>query len=106
MCCCHAIYPQISGRTSVAVYLERLGKSGTFPEEINSHILAAAGEYGAARAAWGEYEKHLGNEETTEVSDSWMIEEHRLAGATAIRLSIEHEQAAIDQIQEALAAFH
>jgi hypothetical protein len=100
---CHAIYPQISGRASAAVYLERLGKSSTFPGAINERILAAAESYGAARAAWGGYEKHLGNEEVAEASDSWMIEEHRLAGAAAIRQAIEHERAAIDQVQQALA---
>jgi DNA-binding transcriptional MerR regulator len=100
---CHAIYPQISGRASAAVYLERLGKSAIFPGAINEHILAAAESYGAARAAWGEYEKHLGNEEAAEASDSWMIEEHRLAGAAAIRRAIDHERAAIDRVQQALA---
>jgi len=101
---CHAIYPQISGRASAAVYLERLGKSGIFPGAINELILAAAGSYKDARAAWGKYEKHLGNEETAEASDSWTVEEHRLAGAAAIRQAVEHESQAIDQIQQALAA--
>jgi DNA-binding transcriptional MerR regulator len=101
---CHAIYPQISGRASAAVYLERLGRSGIFPGAINERVLAAAGAYGAARAAWGEYEKHLGNEETAEASDSWMVEEHRLAGVAAIRRAIEHEREAVDQVQQALAA--
>ena len=101
---CHAIYPQISGRASAAVYLERLGKSSIFPGAINEHILAAAAAYGAARAAWGDYEKHLGNEEVAEASDSWLIEEHRLAGAAAIRRALEHEKVAIDQVQQALAA--
>jgi DNA-binding transcriptional MerR regulator len=101
---CHAIYPQISGRASAAVYLERLGKSGIFPEAGNARVLAAAKSYGDARAAWGEYEKHLGNEETAEASDSWMVEEHRLAGAAAIRQAIEHEKMAIDQVQQVLAA--
>jgi len=101
---CHAIYPQISGRASAAVYLERLGKSSIFPGAINEHILVAAEAYQAARAAWGEYEKHLGNEETAEASDSWMVEEHRLAGAAAIRQAIEHERAAIDQVRQALVA--
>jgi hypothetical protein len=99
---CHAIYPQVSGRASAAAYLERLGKSSIFPGAINVHIMAAAEAYGAARAAWGEYEKHLGNEETAEVSDSWMVEEHRLAGAAAIRKAIEHEKAAVDRVQQAL----
>jgi DNA-binding transcriptional MerR regulator len=101
---CHAIYPQISGRASAAVYLERLGRSSIFPGAINEHILAAADAYGAARAAWGDYEKHLGNEEMAEASDSWLIEEHRLAGAAAIRQAIEYERAAINEVQQGLAA--
>jgi hypothetical protein len=95
---------QESGRASAAAYLDRLGKSSIFPGAINKHILAAADAYGAARAAWGDYEKHLGNEEVAEASDSWMVEEHRLAGAAAIRQAIEHERVAIDEVQQALAA--
>jgi DNA-binding transcriptional MerR regulator len=101
---CHAIYPQISGRVSAAVYLERLGKASIFPGVINERILAAAEAYQAARAAWGDYEKHLGNEEVAEASDSWLVEEHRLAGAAAIRQAIEQEREAIDEVQQALAA--
>jgi len=100
---CHAIYPQISGRTAAAVYLERAGKASIFTGAVNEHILAAADAYRAVRGAWGEYEKHLGNEEVAEASDSWMVEEHRLAGATAIRQAIAHERAALDQVQQTLA---
>jgi DNA-binding transcriptional MerR regulator len=95
---------QISGRVSAAVYLERLGKASIFPGAINEHILAAAEAYQAARAAWGDYEKHLGNEEVAEASDNWLIEEHRLAGTAAIRRATEHEKTAIEQVQQALAA--
>ena len=80
-----------------------MGKSSIFPGAINERILAAADAYEAARAAWGDYEKHLGNEEMAEASGSWLVEEHRLAGAAAIRQAIEHEKAAIDQVQQALA---
>jgi hypothetical protein len=101
---CHAIYPQISGRTCTAVYLQRLGEAGVFHQEVNARILAAAQEYLAARAAWGEYERHLGNRVIAEVGNGWMIEERRLAGTAAIRQAIEHEEAAIAEVREALGA--
>jgi hypothetical protein len=88
---------------SAAVCLKRLGGSGIFPGALSERILAAAESYGTARAAWGDYEKHLGNEEVAEASDSWMVEERRMAGAAAIRQAIEHEKAAIDRVQQALA---
>jgi hypothetical protein len=99
---CHAIYPQISGRAAAALFLKRLGESGIFQTQVNAQILAAAKAYHAARAAWGEYERHLGNEEAAEVSDSWMIEARRLAGAAAIHKAIKHEKTAISQIQRVL----
>jgi DNA-binding transcriptional MerR regulator len=101
---CHAIYPQVSGRASAAVYLKRLAESEVFADGVNAHILAAAREYEAARAAWGEYEKHLGNEETAEASDSWMIEKHRLAGAAAIRQARAHEETALERVRQVLVA--
>ena len=101
---CHAIYPQISGRACVAVFLKRLGESETFQKEISMQILTAVGEYRAARAAWGEYERHLGNEETAEASNSWLIDEHRRADAAAIHRAIEHETAAVAEIKKGLTA--
>lgn len=103
---CHCIYRQFTGRKCAAIYLTRIAE--LFPPAVSAHILAAAKEYEAAYAAWGEWEQALGQtpERNTysEVPSLWKIPANRKAGAAAIRKAAVHEQAAAEEIGQALAA--
>ena len=103
---CHAICPQISGRKSAAVYLSRV--AGEFPKTGRDHLLAAAKAYEAAFAAWREWGKHLGPNESrktlAQLKKAWRVKKNREAGAAAIRKALEREKAAIEEIKKALAS--
>jgi len=94
-----AIYRQAAGRKCMAVYLRRVAKE--FPEKSASHILAAAGEYEAAWAEWGEWEKYLSKNTPNK---AWETKLNRLAGAAAITRARKHEQLAASEIYKGLAA--
>lgn len=99
---CYAIYPQWTARKCTAVYLARTANE--FSGDIKAYILAAAKEYEEAFAAWEEWERQLGREHPSLGFDErWNSEEHRLAGAVAVRRAIKHEKAAIDELEKALA---
>ena len=108
---CHALNPQWTLRNSTAVYLKRLAERKTFPKQANDHLIAAAKEYRAAYQAWNEmvvdhlppnWAKEAGWK-TSAPKDAWSLEANRRAGADCIRQAIEHEKAALAEIEEALA---
>lgn len=96
---CHNIYPQWTARKCTATYLRRAAKE--FPRAVAHHVRAAARQYDAAYAAWQEWEEHLGRADKAP-KNAWSTKKHRLAGAAAIREAIEHERAAIAEVESAL----
>jgi len=97
---CHAVNPQWSVRNSTGVYLERLVSAKAFPEQTNERLLSAAEEYKSAYAAWREFYRQLGH---VAPENAWNLEEHRRAGAAAVRKALGHEKVAIDVLEKALA---
>ena len=96
---CHDINPQWAVRNSTAVYLRRVAESGVFTEEVNRHILDAAGAYRAAYAEWGELYELLGHGATEAQRKN---KERREAGAAAVRRGLEYEKAGVEQLRAAL----
>jgi hypothetical protein len=96
---CHCAYPQISGRPSAAKYLAGLGRSKLLGKAASAHVLAAAGRYAAASAAWDVWGKHLGHAGPRK---GWETKKHRRAGASAICEALNQETLAIDEIERAL----
>ena len=89
-------------RNSTSVYFKRVAEAGLFAAPVNAHLLAAADEYRAAYESWQQlYNQYLGHgvpeakRKTTE---------HRLGGAAAVRQGLEHEKAALTELERALAA--
>jgi len=102
---CHSINRQMSARKCAAAYLREAATE--FPEKVADRILAAATEYEAARAAWGEWESHLGQAggrtKIGELKEVWSLKKNREAGAAAIRKALDRERAAVAEIEKALA---
>lgn len=100
---CHAVNRQSSGRKCAAAWLARA--AAAFPDPAAGHIRAAAREYQAAYAAWDEFTRHLGAEETLELAKiRWADPKARSAGAAAVRKALKHEQAAVEAVRRALAS--
>ena len=98
---CHAINPQWTARNSTAVYLERLAATKAFSEKVTMHLHAASKEYKSAYADWQEFYRQLGYV-APEYPHVWNMKKNRLAGAAAIRMALQHEQAAINELKNAL----
>ena len=99
---CHDVNGQWSVRNSTGVYLKRVAGAGLFSEQVNAHLLAAADEYRAAYESWQQlYSQYLGHGVPEEKRKT---REHRLAGAGAVRRGLEHEKAALAEVERALAA--
>ena len=89
-------------RNSTSVYLRRTAEQGLFAEDVTAHLLAAAREYRSAYQSWQQlYVQYLGHGVPEEKRKT---REHRLAGAAAVRQGLEHERAALAQVERALAA--
>ena len=103
---CHAVYPQISGRRSAAVYLRTV--AAEFPKATRGHLLAAAKSYEAAFAAWQEWGQHLGPDDSrktlAQLKKAWRVKKKRGAAAAAIRRALQHERVAIGDVKEAMAS--
>lgn len=98
---CHDINGQWTVRNSTAVYLKRVTNQDVFPSAVNAHLRAAAGEYRSAYESWqGLYYKYLGHGVPEEERKT---KEHRVRGAAAIRQGLEHEKAALAELEKALA---
>ena len=80
---CHAIMPQVSGRKCATVYLHRV--AGEFPAKARRHVLAAAGAYDAAFAAWQRWRERLGPDDACKTLDDlkkrWRVRARRRAGS-------------------------
>jgi hypothetical protein len=99
---CHNINGQWSLRNSTGVYLRRAAGAGLFPESVNAQLLAAAQSYRAAYESWQElYDRYLGHHVP---EPHRKTAAHRQAGAAAVRQGLEHERAALAEIERALAA--
>jgi hypothetical protein len=96
---CHAINPQWAIRNSTAVYLDRLARSTVFPAGANRHLLAAASDYRCAYLAWQDFYRELGHGAP---EGAWDTARNRLAGAAAARSWLEHEIAALAEVDQAL----
>jgi RNA polymerase sigma-70 factor (ECF subfamily) len=97
---CHAINPQWAIRNSTAVYLDRLARSTVFPPATNRHLLAAASDYRCAYLAWQDFYRELGHGAP---DGAWDTARNRLAGAAAAQSWLEHETAALAEVEQALA---
>jgi hypothetical protein len=102
----YSIYPQWTARQCTARYLQRVAQE--FATPVSSHILAAAQQYESAYAAWQEWETHLGRlgPRGKAPENAWESEEHRKAGAAAVRQALAHEKAAIAELAKALELLH
>ena len=103
---CHAIMPQVSGRKSVAVYLERVAEE--FDDPARTHIQSAAKAYDAAFDAWQEWRRQLGGAETRQdlgnLRDAWSVAASREGAAAAARKALKYECAALEELKRGLAA--
>jgi hypothetical protein len=98
---CHPINGQWTVRNSTGVYLKRVAEDGLFSAPVNAHLLAAAAEYRAAYESWRQlYNDYLGHGVPEEKRKT---KEHRVAGANTVRQGLEHEQAALAEVERALA---
>ena len=99
---CHPINGQWTVRNSTSVYLGRTAHEGLFSAAVSAHLLTAAREYRAAYKSWQQlYNQYLGHGVPEERRKTV---EHRLAGAAAVRQGLEHEKAALAEVERALAA--
>jgi hypothetical protein len=99
---CHPINGQWTVRNSTGVYLQRVAEESLFSAPVNAHLLAAADAYHAAYKSWQQlYTQYLGHGVPEEKRKT---REHRLAGAAAVRQGLEHEKAALAEVERALAA--
>jgi hypothetical protein len=98
---CHPINGQWTVRNSTGVYLQRVAEAGLFSEDVTAHLRAAAREYRAAYDSWQRlYYQYLGHGVP---EGKRKTREHRLAGAAAVREGLEHEKAALADVECALA---
>jgi hypothetical protein len=98
---CHPINGQWTVRNSTGVYLERVAETDLFAPDVNAPLLAASREYRAAYESWQQlYNRYLGHG-VPEAKRKTV--EHRLAGAAAVRRGLEHEKAALAEVERALA---
>ena len=98
---CHPINPQWTIRNATGVYLKRVTETGIFADEINTSLSAASAGYRAAFECWQAYYGLLGHR-TAESSRKTPA--RRLAGAAIIRAWLEHERAALENVELALDA--
>jgi len=101
---CHNVYPQMSGRPAAATYLK--WAAGLFQGDLRKHILAAAGHYDEATAAWRAFAGQLGRdtERVAKVdhTTAWTNAKYRTAGAKAVAEAAQQERAAIRALEAAV----
>jgi DNA-binding transcriptional ArsR family regulator len=96
---CHDVNPQWSLRNSTSIYLHRAADAKILPLRVSIHVKEAAKKYRAAFDQWHRAERQLGHSASVEERRS--VDTRRSCAAT-IRSGIEHERAALAQIQRAL----
>lgn len=97
---CHPENPQWTARNSSAVYLRRLAGQGILPADAEAHVRRASEAY---RAAYRRSQEAYGLVGYAAPKGSGRIKERRLAAAAAVRKALEHERAAIAELEKALA---
>jgi hypothetical protein len=97
---CHDINPQWAIRNTTGVYLRRVADSGLFGARVNTHLLAAAMQYRAAYESWQAFYTLLGHKAEEQVRKT---RARRIAGAAVVRAWLDHERAALGEIEQALA---
>jgi hypothetical protein len=96
---CHPINPQWTIRNATGVYLKRVAETAIFADEVNAHLFAASAGYRAAFECWQAYYKLLGHRAAGAARKS---PARRLAGAAIIRAWLEHESAALGDLEQAV----
>jgi len=100
-CACHDINPQWTIRNSTGVYLDRIAEAEVFTDHVNTHLKAAAEQYHAAYSCWAAFYALLGHGVPDAVQK---MPAHRQAGSAVVTAWIEHEEAALAEVEAALAA--
>ena len=98
---CHGLNPQWTIRNSTAIYLKDIAEEEVFSEAVNMHLIAAAEQYRSAFECWQAFEALLGHN-TSETARK--TKARRSAGAAIVYAWLEHEKAALAEVEQALAA--
>ena len=96
---CHDINGQWGVRNSSGVHLGRVADEGMLPTEVNTRLRAASQAYRAAYESWQAFYNLLGHRAAGQVRT---MKARRLAGAAVVRAWLEHEKAALAEIEAAL----
>ncbi len=99
---CHNVVPQMGGRPAAAAYLR--GIAPQFEDDAREHIIAAAGHYDAATAAWRTFEQQLGRPLGDKHGEAWRAAANRTAGGRAVAEAAAHERTAVAELGRALEA--
>lgn len=98
---CHDINPQWTIRNSTGVYLDRTAKAEIFTGRVNTHLEAAAKQYHAAYSCWAAFYDLLGHGVPDAVQ---RMPARRRAGSAIVTAWLAHEEAALAEVEAALAA--
>lgn len=96
---CHGINPQWTIRNATGIYLERIAEMGIFDEPINAHLRTAAVRYRAIYDCWAAFYRLLGPGTPKPAQEA---RRHREAGAAVVHGWLDHEKAALAEIEAAL----
>ncbi|MBN1510147.1 MAG: hypothetical protein JW955_25090 [Sedimentisphaerales bacterium] len=94
---CHDSNPQWTARQLTGRYLQESSKH--FDGAAARLMREAAQEYAAAHRAWVTWNEQLGD---VSPRHAWRDKDHRLAGARAVRETLEHERRAVETIRDVL----
>ncbi len=97
---CHDINPQWTIRNSTGVYLDRVAEAGAFTDPVRHHLKAAAEQYRAAYSCWAAFYSLLGHDVPDAVQK---MPARRQAGSAIVMAWLAHEEAALAEIEAALA---
>jgi hypothetical protein len=96
---CHPINPQWTIRNASANYLRRVAEGQLFDASVNVHLRAAAENYWGAYTCWQAFYALLGHR-APEGSGKNPL--RREAGAAVVRAWLDHERAAVGELNAAL----
>ena len=106
---CFAVYPQWTARECSARYLDRAAP--LFDAPVREHMEKAAAAYHEEYVAWQKWETNLGRNHALPAGEGdldydrrWADPSRRKAASQAVLEAIEHEKAAIAEVEKALAA--
>jgi hypothetical protein len=103
---CHAITPQWGTRRYIGDYLA--DKAALFQGVVVERMREAAARYHDAHAAWIVFDDQLGQrfvrKHGGKQEEGWADPERRAKGSDAVYAALEHEEAAVASLREALSA--